>query len=104
MRCCVEGAARNLTRRAADEPLGAREHLLRSAAGERQKQDPLWFYTCIYKVGDAVDQRSRLPRSCAGDDEERPFTKGCRRGLLRIELRREVAHASLYCCVAISVA
>ena len=67
----VEGPAVHLRGWLPDEALGAREHFLGGAAREGEQEDPLRRDAAVDQVGDAVDQRSRLSRSGAGDDEER---------------------------------
>ena len=50
----------------------ARESIsLRGAAGEGEQEDALGRDAALDEMGDAVDERARLPGAGAGDDEER---------------------------------
>ena len=87
----VERPALHARRRGADEPLGAREHLVRGAAREREEQNPLGRNAALDQVGDAIDERARLAGSGAGDDEQRPFFVRGGRPLFGVQLRGDVA-------------
>ena len=76
---------------AADESLGARQHFLRSPAGEGQQEDALGFDAALDQMRDAIDERARLSGSGAGDDEKGAVAVGCSRGLLWVQIRGEVA-------------
>ena len=66
-----------------DQPLDARQHFLRGAAGEGQQKDSLRRHSAREQMRDTMDQRPRLSRARAGDNEQR--TPGVRR---RGQLRR----------------
>ena len=89
----VKGPAVHARARAADQPLGAREHLLRGAAREGEEQDALGRHAALDQVRDAVDERPRLARAGAGDDEQRTVAK-LRGRLFGVELGGEVACAT----------
>src|ERR1019366_2338466 len=53
--------------------LGATQHLLRRAAGERQQQDRTWLHAALDQPRDAIDQRASLARSRSRYDQQRAF-------------------------------
>ena len=87
----VKRAAVHPRRGRAHQPLGAGEHFLSGAAGEAEQEDAFGRGAGVDQVGDAVDQRARLARAGAGDDQQGPVA--VRRGgvLLLVELGPEVA-------------
>ena len=84
----VKGAAVHVAAQRADESLGAREHLVRGAPGEGQKKNALRLHAALEQVRHPIDERPRLARSRAGDDEQRAVAIHRRRSLLGIELCR----------------
>ncbi len=76
---------------APDQSLGARQHFLRCASRECEKQNPIGSDTPLDEVRDTVYESSSLPGSSPRDDEERSISvrRGC--GLLRIQLRCKIA-------------
>jgi len=71
--------------RGADQTLGAGEHLAGGAPREGEEQDPLRRDAALDQVRDAVDERARLARAGAGDDEQRPVAERDGALLLRVE-------------------
>jgi hypothetical protein len=74
----------------ADQSLGARQHLLRSAAGEGEQENPLRFDAAVNQVCDSIDQSASLACARAGDYEKRTIAVGCSGCLLRVQIRGEV--------------
>src|SRR4029079_2797273 len=62
---------------------------------EGEEEDPLRFHPALEEVRDAIDQRSRLARSGAGDNEHRHGALQCGRCLLGIELGRQLVERVL---------
>ena len=81
----VKGAAVHPRAGGADESLGAGEHLAGGAAREGEEEDALRRDAALDQVRDAVDERARLARAGAGDDEQRPVAEGDGALLLRVE-------------------
>jgi hypothetical protein len=81
----VKGATVHPRARGADQALGAGEHLSGGAAREGEEEDPLCRDAALDQVRDTVDERARLPRAGAGDDEERPVAERDGALLLRVE-------------------
>ena len=79
----VERAAVHPRARRADQPLGAREHLLRGAAREGEEQDALGGDAALDEVRDAMDERARLARARARDDQQRRVAEAWRRAPAR---------------------
>ena len=67
------------------------EHLVGGAAREGEEEDALGRDAAFDEVGDAVDERARLPGAGAGDDEQRTVAVRGGGGLLGVQLRGEVA-------------
>ena len=65
----------------AHQAAGARQHLARGAARERQQQDAFGRHALLDQVGDAAGERPRLAGAGAGDDQHRPVAAGDRREL-----------------------
>ena len=61
------------------------EHLAGGAAREGEQEDPLRRDAALDEVRDAVDERARLARARAGDDEQRPVAERDGARLLRVE-------------------
>jgi hypothetical protein len=76
---------------APDESFGARQHFLRGAAGEGQKEDALGFDPAIYEMRDSVNERARLACACAGNDEKGTIAVSCGRCLLWVQICGEVS-------------
>ena len=89
----VECPAVHVPAGAPDEPLGARQHLVSGASGERQEENPLRPHTAIHEVGHAIHKRARLAAPGARDDQQRAVPMRRRRELVRVKLRREIATA-----------
>src|SRR5205823_3872779 len=92
MRGGVEGSAVDSLAVAANQSFHARQHLLRRATSECQKKDSFGGDAALDQVCNAIDEGARFSGAGAGDDEKWPIAIGRGRGLLWIELRREVAN------------
>ena len=79
----------NLSAVSPNESLGARQHFLRSAAGESEKKDAFGFYAAIDEMSDAINERARLTGTCTCNDQEWTVAVSCCRSLLRIQIRCE---------------
>ncbi len=90
MRGAVERPAVHARAGAADEALGAREHLLRRPPGEGEEEDAIRADPAGDEVRDAIDERARLPGAGPGDDQERAVTEGGGGALLGVEVGGEV--------------
>src|SRR6266851_10507340 len=66
----MEGAARNFAGALANELLDPLKHLLRRAPRKREKQYRAGRDTTLDKPRDAINQRARLARPGAGDDQQ----------------------------------
>ena len=73
-----------------DEAFGPREHLACGAAREGEEEDALGDDSPLDQGGDAMDERARLPRAGAGDDEQRTVAEGGGPGLVGIQRRGEL--------------
>ncbi len=96
VRGAVERAAVHGAALAPHELLRAREHLLRRAPREGEQEDPLGTDAALDQVGHAVDQRARLARPRAGDDEQGAVRMRRGRALRVVEVGGEV-HAATRC-------
>src|SRR6185312_15525404 len=90
----VKCSAMHVPACAPDEPLGARQHLVSGASGERQEENPLRPHAAIHEVGHTVHKRARLAAPSACDDQQRAVPMRRRRELVRVKLRGEIATAS----------
>jgi hypothetical protein len=76
---------------AADQSLGAREHLLRGASRKGQQEYFLCRDATLDQMRDAIDEGAGLPGSSAGDYQERTVRVCCRGCLLGIQFCGEIA-------------
>jgi hypothetical protein len=82
----MKGPAMHPGASGADQSLGAGEHLAGGATREGEEEDPFGRDSTLDQVRDAVDERARLARAGAGDDEQRRVAE--RRGALLLRVER----------------
>ena len=76
---------------ASDEPFRPRQHFLRGTTSESEQEYPLGFHAGVDQVGYAVDEGSRLPGACAGDNQQGSVAVCGGGRLLRVQVCGEVA-------------
>src|SRR5436190_9440265 len=91
----MKGAAVHASAHRANQPLGARDHLVRGAARESEEQYSLRSRARRQQMGNTIDQRSCFAGSSAGDDEERPLAIHRRGRLFRIQLGGEITNRGI---------
>ena len=87
----VKGSAVHAAAVSTDETLGAGEHFLRGAPGEREEKDAVGRDSAINEMRDTINKRAGFSRSRSGDDEKRSVAVSRRLCLFGIQLSREIA-------------
>jgi hypothetical protein len=81
----MKRSAMHLAGNGPDEAFNAREHFLRGAPREGEKEDSLRADAALEEMRDAVNEGAGLAGSCAGDDQECAVAVRCGRLLLLIQ-------------------
>ena len=68
----MKGAARDRAGTIANQLLGATEHLLSRATGEREQQNRARGHAALDKPRDSINKRARLARARSRDHQQRP--------------------------------